>query len=247
MAPPTSPTRGLSPTSTGVSDSPPEYTPTADTNRGESTILETPLQPHQTTPNRPLEHRYLNRRRSGGSQLPNDPQLQSGYTRQHHSRTSFASLSDASQDSTRYVNAARINRPITFPPPHQPSSPRQPSPPPASSTTSLSVLPTIPPDDSDFTRDFYAVGDFYESSPNDGTPFAFAQLSTTSSYASSASSPSAVLSQFSLDNTPAASETTNGIPDDGRPTSKPVLGHPLLRDGKTLVYPSGYQCNKCES
>jgi hypothetical protein len=35
------------------------------------------------------------------------------------------------------------------------------------------------------------------------------------------------------------------IPDDGRPTQTPVPGHPLLRDNKILVYPAGYECDKC--
>ena len=42
-------------------------------------------------------------------------------------------------------------------------------------------------------------------------------------------------------------QTQNSIPDDGRPTRTPVPGHPLLNNGKTLVYPAGYECNKCLS
>ena len=37
------------------------------------------------------------------------------------------------------------------------------------------------------------------------------------------------------------------IPDDGRPTPRPTPGHPLLRDGKVLVYPVGFECRKCTS
>ncbi|CAG8626703.1 15904_t:CDS:2 [Acaulospora colombiana] len=33
--------------------------------------------------------------------------------------------------------------------------------------------------------------------------------------------------------------------DDGKPTADPTPGHPLLRDGKVLVYPKGFQCRKC--
>jgi hypothetical protein len=36
----------------------------------------------------------------------------------------------------------------------------------------------------------------------------------------------------------------NSIPD-GRPTTYPANGHPLLNDGKVLVYPKGYKCDKC--
>lgn len=39
----------------------------------------------------------------------------------------------------------------------------------------------------------------------------------------------------------------SSVPDDGRPTRSPVSGHPLLNNGKTLVYPAGYECTKCPS
>ena len=32
---------------------------------------------------------------------------------------------------------------------------------------------------------------------------------------------------------------------DGRPTTTPTPGHPLLRNGKTLIYPETYLCPKC--
>ncbi|KAG8959729.1 hypothetical protein FRC03_007546 [Tulasnella sp. 419] len=35
-------------------------------------------------------------------------------------------------------------------------------------------------------------------------------------------------------------------PDDGTPTTVPTPGRPLLRNGKVLVYPQGYECPKCE-
>ena len=35
------------------------------------------------------------------------------------------------------------------------------------------------------------------------------------------------------------------VPDNGRPTAVPTPGHPLLKDGKLLVYPVGYECGKC--
>ncbi|KAF8512344.1 hypothetical protein JB92DRAFT_2929033 [Gautieria morchelliformis] len=36
-------------------------------------------------------------------------------------------------------------------------------------------------------------------------------------------------------------------PDDGRPTTTPVPGHPLLKGGKLLVYPQGFECSKCHN
>lgn len=36
-------------------------------------------------------------------------------------------------------------------------------------------------------------------------------------------------------------------PTDARPTQSPTPGHPLLRDGRLLVYPKGFVCDKCTS
>ena len=45
---------------------------------------------------------------------------------------------------------------------------------------------------------------------------------------------------------PTATDTRRGsIPNDDRPTTTPHLGHPLLKDGKLLVFPKGYECEKC--
>jgi hypothetical protein len=35
--------------------------------------------------------------------------------------------------------------------------------------------------------------------------------------------------------------------DDGRPTTSPTPGHPLLLNGKLLVYPNGHECHKCNN
>lgn len=35
--------------------------------------------------------------------------------------------------------------------------------------------------------------------------------------------------------------------EDGRPTTTPVPGHPLLLKNKLLVYPSGYECAQCKN
>jgi hypothetical protein len=50
---------------------------------------------------------------------------------------------------------------------------------------------------------------------------------------------------------PRAASTSSGAgstappSSDGRPTTTPTPGHPLLRNGKTLVYPENYLCQKC--
>jgi len=76
-----------------------------------------------------------------------------------------------------------------------------------------------PSDLSDFARDFYIAGDGASRSAED------------------------------LPRRPPLRqpETQNSTPDDGRPTRTPVPGHPLLNNGKTLVYPAGYECEKCLS
>ncbi|KAH9956998.1 hypothetical protein BC827DRAFT_1228078 [Russula dissimulans] len=52
---------------------------------------------------------------------------------------------------------------------------------------------------------------------------------------------------------PRAASTSSGAgstappASDGRPTTTPMPGHPLLRNGKTLVYPESYYCQKCHN
>ena len=73
------------------------------------------------------------------------------------------------------------------------------------------------PELSDFARDFYATGRAPSRSLED------------------------------VRQPPPRPQTQNSAPDDGRPTRYPVPGHPLLNNGKTLVYPQGYECSKCLS
>ncbi|PVF96814.1 hypothetical protein CPB86DRAFT_816059 [Serendipita vermifera] len=63
------------------------------------------------------------------------------------------------------------------------------------------------------------------------------------------------LGEFSLDSGPRlrrvqGSPSRNALSsreqlDDGKPTADPTPGHPLLKDGKVLVYPKGFECRKC--
>lgn len=45
---------------------------------------------------------------------------------------------------------------------------------------------------------------------------------------------------------PAATGTSQAD-NDGRPTNTPVPGHPLMNNGRVLVYPLGHECKKCTS
>ncbi|KAF8917546.1 hypothetical protein CPB85DRAFT_1374086 [Mucidula mucida] len=47
--------------------------------------------------------------------------------------------------------------------------------------------------------------------------------------------------------TPSTSSSTRRRHNDGRPTPRPVPGHPLLNAGRLLVYPAGYECYKCHN
>lgn len=86
---------------------------------------------------------------------------------------------------------------------------------------------------SDFARDFYSVGP---------TPAA-AQQPEQPRYAPPPGPPPP--------RRPRAASTSSGAgstappASDGRPTTTPTPGHPLLRNGKTLVYPENYMCPKC--
>ena len=72
---------------------------------------------------------------------------------------------------------------------------------------------------SDFAQDFYAAGDSRSRSTE----------------------------SLPLHPPPRHPPPPNLIPDDGRPTRTPVPGHPLLNNGRTLVYPADYECRKCPS
>jgi hypothetical protein len=120
-------------------------------------------------------------------------------------------------------------RPNLLPPP-----PRHPS----SSVTNLtrpistSVTPPLPPrrrHSSEFARDFYAAGPLEAVSNPDIGSGSEAGVHTRSVSESRGSS----------------SRNGAAAGNGGRPTTTPTPGHPLLHNGKLLVYPKGYECNKC--
>ncbi|KAJ3504750.1 hypothetical protein NLJ89_g7774 [Agrocybe chaxingu] len=111
---------------------------------------------------------------------------------------------------------------------HTPPPPRQPYSfsPPAGATTEPRIFCAS---SSDFARDFYAAG------TGDGAP-----VPPPRPPPSGAPRPPP--------RTDASTAPSNhSVPNDGRPTSHPVIGHPLLKDGKVLVYPKGHECEKCHN
>lgn len=96
---------------------------------------------------------------------------------------------------------------------------------------------------SDFARDFYAAGEGAELlNLGSGSSSGPQQLRN----GGSPRPPVRRRSSFD-DVTPTATSSTAPptVDDDNRPTTRPTPGHPLLRDGKILVYPKGHTCSKC--
>jgi hypothetical protein len=118
---------------------------------------------------------------------------------------------------------------------------------------------------SDFARDFYAVGEAngllnLESDSSSNPHNVPQELRNTESPSIPSRPPvrrrsSFDVTQVAATNTPLSTQSqTQSQPssstrvaanDDNRPTTSPTPGHPLLRDGKILVYPKGHTCSKC--
>ncbi|KAM6497549.1 hypothetical protein JOM56_008022 [Amanita muscaria] len=106
---------------------------------------------------------------------------------------------------------------------------------PASTTpsTNSSQTPSIPSTaNSDFARDFYAAG----TGQGGLSAGASGDVRSRSSEG---------LGTSVTPNEPSGSNGPNGGTDDDRPTTRPVPGHALLKDGKVLVYPKGFTCPIC--
>ncbi|KAH9851972.1 hypothetical protein C2E23DRAFT_828442 [Lenzites betulinus] len=103
---------------------------------------------------------------------------------------------------------------------------------------------------SDFARDFYAAG-----AANDGAlggPSAQYQTdipgaASSSSGPSYAPPPGEPPTRGTKNGPTSPTSPRNQVPDDGRPTERPVPGHPLLRNGRILIYPNDYECHKCHN
>ena len=130
--------------------------------------------------------------------------------------------------SATQTTSASSSNPNLASPPRHPSSP--------SRDKLVSASPILAParkPTSEFARDFYAAGPYDETA---------ARSSALSSLFTRPSDPTSRYQ--SLPGPPPSSSDT---PDDGRPTTKPISGHPLLRNGQMLVYPANYECKKCGS
>jgi hypothetical protein len=179
-----------------------------------------------------------------------------------NSWSNYPGMSRSTSDLTSPSNPAPIAIPIApAPPPAAPAGPSPPrqhpvSPPSRQHPTQLSRAHTVATTpnvhghhsratpnvhghhtraSSDFARDFYASG-------TDADPI---DLTAADGHVHSASARFANQQLTEAPPLSPAGKGGGGIPDDGRPTRTPMPGHPLLMNEKILVYPPGYECDKC--
>ncbi|KAJ6494274.1 hypothetical protein C8R45DRAFT_1134991 [Mycena sanguinolenta] len=213
----------LSPDPLGLTeDEPPAYTTRPDVYSGETTLEYGPTRPFQP----------VHQPRPAPAPQPQGPvqslwqQLTGQFT--GSSTTQFPpahwSAYPGGQQQQQYAPPSNPNLPVN---PQQ-----QPQPP----TTHLS----------EFARDFYAT----TAVP----PGAFSDVSGARNNSSSDPGypPPPGAQQYQPPaglppRTPSPARSPGGLPDDGRPTSTPVPGHPLLHNGNTLIYPPYHECHKCNN
>ncbi|KAH9964307.1 hypothetical protein BJV74DRAFT_870537 [Russula compacta] len=131
----------------------------------------------------------------------------------------------------------RPGRPLQ-PPQPQPQPSRlapPPGPPPGSSPGPGRPLSQM----SDFAREFYGAG---TATPPPSVTQQQQQQPQQTRYAPPPGPPPPRRRAAS---TSSGAGSTAPPASDGRPTTTPTPGHPLLRNGQTLVYPESYLCSKC--
>jgi hypothetical protein len=198
-------------------ESPPPYTPAADLRHGETTIEVGPRRPFQQPPATAMQHA---------------PPIVSPWQRMLGASPGNSGWSAYPGSLQRQQTGASFHPP----PPQHPLSPLRGW----GQNSAASDVPGPPARaTSDFARDFYAAG-ADDSGLLGGASAQYAPPPGPPPR-SSGDARSSVPSGLSN-----SSDTGSGTSDDGRPTSKPVPGHPLMNSGKVLVYPSGYECPKCE-
>ncbi|KAI0358161.1 hypothetical protein OH77DRAFT_1397660 [Trametes cingulata] len=199
---------------------PPPYTPAPNVYEGETTLELGPRRPFQNA-------------------APAPPRNQPGWPPPEATAASTWTAFPGSrhrESSNIYTHPA--------PPPVHPAS--------ANWRPSSTPIASPPHPVSDFARDFYAAGADVNSGVLGG-PSAQYQGEAPGAPSSSSSTryapPPGEPPNRSAKSASASpvSPSGDGVPDDGRPTDKPVPGHPLLRHGRILVYPKDYECHKCHN
>ncbi|KAK7686299.1 hypothetical protein QCA50_010523 [Cerrena zonata] len=204
--------------SSALSDElPPAYTAAPDVSHGETSIEFGPARPFQSAPRIPRD--------ITASRVP--PQ-QTGRSEPSWPPPSWAGFpGDVSRQGTG-----------RNPPPRHPQSSGS-----AISNTILTrahTTATRPARVSEFARDFYTAGADVDTGLLGGASSQYTTPQTTLSRESSSR-------QRTTSPRQPEEASTGGVPDDGKPTKTPVPGHPLMRDGKVLVYPLDFDCPKCHN
>lgn len=91
---------------------------------------------------------------------------------------------------------------------------------------------------SEFAREFYAAGENHNVEDHD-------LPAIPGSYAPPPGPPPARRPTRSTGSSP-TSPPNPIVENDGKPTTSPVPGHPLLNRNRVLVYPRGHECQKCK-
>ncbi|TFK48378.1 hypothetical protein OE88DRAFT_1720161 [Heliocybe sulcata] len=231
---------------------PPAYSTTADSRHGEASVEFGPRRPFQPPPSTLLHPPSFSPSRTGLSSSQYHPPAgppprlspqatgSSGYPGSiYHQNTGAGTSSGTSR---------------VAPPPRHPSQRRHVSEAAVSASSQGYAAPVQDTHISDFARDFYAagtgpasIGDDLETGGSQSS-----RMTQQSRYAPPpAQPPSSGSGKYApppgRPTTQSNANGAGGVPDDGRPTRTPVPGHPLLRDGKLLVYPAGYECHKCRN
>ena len=249
-----------------LDEEPPAYTPRADVDQGEETIEYGPRRPFQAPRPPPAQPRPVSQRPQRQLSPPNSynqtfPRPQSGSLLRQltghigdHIVARLAGPSPPAPSSSSYRGHGRsqsaswagypgaqhhyqrqyqpqpdsqLGSPIYAPPP---------GPPPSHSDQNLNNNTTLHPPPSHPSRRASFSGSARPQVPTATSDFArdFYAVGGDADISQSHSSPSLTTRDDPTSTNPPA------------PTASPTPGRPLLRDGKLLVYPSGYECHKCE-
>lgn len=248
-------------------EEPPPYTPTPAIHAGEATIEQGPARPFQPAPSRPTHQPQQNITGSSSSYAPSPStsqgRLGSGGSLLHQLSNSLNTVvreltgpspsphppQQQSYQWSSYPGQSQSQSQTYNPPPGPPPSHSSTRPPPPRHPSSSLPPPSVssPPTTSDFARDFYAAGPADPTSHEYSPPLPPLPPSPPShpSRSPSLSTTSSLRGHQRSVSTPGSSRAGPTNTNDGKPTTTPTPGHPLLRDGKLLVYPSGWECHKC--
>ncbi|EKM50053.1 uncharacterized protein PHACADRAFT_264552 [Phanerochaete carnosa HHB-10118-sp] len=218
-------------------ESPPPYTPTPDIRRGESTVELGPRRPFQQAP---TPSRFVPPMNPPWQRNQFGPQSQWPPSNWSQSPGSGLSRSATGPSHGTY-------RRVAVPSPAAP-----PQPPRALSHNRTGSSPAAAQPVSDFARDFYTAGASNEGLlGGSAARYAPPLVNLNPSQFAPPPGPPPDQSPNGHPATPPRPANRGGpqsdAPDEGRPTMKPVPGHPLMSNGRVLVYPAGYECNKCNN